>query len=187
MKTLMKVLAGITLALFIYFTVMYSMEHFGVYLSCAVTFGTCAYHLCMRLIVGLIFDKTMNNKADYNKKTYRLKPFERKLYSFLWVKRWKNKMPTYDKEVFDISSNTWDEIAQATCQAEMVHRTCFVLSFLPIILSIWFGDFPVFLITSLFGALIDLLFIIMQRFNRPRIIKIIKIEKRREKNAERWV
>lgn len=185
MKTLMKIAAGVTLAAFIYFTVLYCFEPFGLYLSLAVTFGTFAYHLCMRLIVGLVFNITMRNKADYTRKMYRLKPFERKLYSFIWVKKWKNKMPTYDKDIFDISKKSLDEIAQATCQAELVHKTIFVLSFVPIVFSIWFGDLPVFLITSIVAALIDLMFVIMQRFNRPRILRLIKMEKRKQDSNSR--
>lgn len=176
MKILIKVSALLSFICFVYFTVLYVLDKLGVYLSLAVTFGTIAYHLCMRLIVGLIFDLVMNNKADYNRKIYQLKPFEKKLYSLIWVKRWKNKMPTYDKEAFDMSVKSLDEIAQATCQAELVHKTIFVLSFVPVFFSIWFGDLPVFLITSIAGAFIDLMFVIMQRFNRPRIIRAMRIK-----------
>jgi glycosyl-4,4'-diaponeurosporenoate acyltransferase len=37
-----------------------------------------------------------------------------------------------------------------------------------------FGAFWVFLITSVLSALMDLLFAIMQRYNRPRILKLCR-------------
>ena len=87
---------------------------------------------------------------------------------------WKRKMPTYDPELFNPRKHSWDKIAQAMCQSELVHETIVMLSFLPIFASIWFGSAWVFIITSMLGAFIDMIFVIMQRYNRPRIIEIIK-------------
>ena len=64
--------------------------------------------------------------------------------------------------------HTWDEIAQAMCQAELVHETIVVLSFLPVAASVWFGAAAVFLVTSLAAAAFDLMFVMMQRYNRGR-------------------
>ena len=47
-----------------------------------------------------------------------------------------------------------------------------VFSFLPIMASVWFGSFWVFLITSTLAAVFDLMFVMMQRFNRTRIMKM---------------
>ena len=143
----------------------------------AITFGTCFYHFAMRLLVGQIIHRKMQNKAEYRKAWYQLRPFEQKLYRLLKVKSWKGKMPTYDPGVFNPRMHSWEEIAQAMCQAEIVHEVIAALSFLPLLVAIPFGAFPVFLITSLLAALYDLTFVIMQRFNRPRIIKFIEKER----------
>ena len=69
------------------------------------------------------------------------------------------------------------------CQAELVHETIVVLSFLPILAGIWFGDFPVFIITSLVAAMVDMSFVIMQRYNRQRIMKVMRnIISKRKRN-----
>lgn len=60
------------------------------------------------------------------------------------------------------------------CQSEIVHETIVVFSFLPIVSVVWFGSLPVFIITSVLSAGFDLMFVVMQRYNRPRIIKLIK-------------
>lgn len=88
------------------------------------------------------------------------------------IKKWKNKMPTYNIDIFDISKHSWDEIAQAMCQSELVHETNIIFSFLPMIASIWFGAFAVFFVTSILSAVFDLMFVFMQRYNRSRILKM---------------
>ena len=143
----------------------------------AITFGTCFYHFTMRLLVGYILNRKMQNKADYRKVRYQLRPFETKLYQWLQAKHWKGNMPTFDPTCFDPKLHSWEEIAQAMCQAEIVHEIIIPLSFLPLLAAIPFGAFPVFLITSLLAALYDLSFVVIQRFNRPRVIKLIQKER----------
>ena len=71
-----------------------------------------------------------------------------------------------------MQSRSLGEIAQAMCQAEVVHEIIFLLSFAPIGMIPTFGAAPVFIITSLLAACIDLAFVILQRYSRPRILKI---------------
>ena len=63
------------------------------------------------------------------------------------------------------------------CQSELVHETNIVLSFVPLAASVRFDAFPVFLITSICSAAFDLLFVIMQRYNRFRILKMVLRER----------
>lgn len=142
-------------------------------LTAAITFGTTAYHFLMRLGIGFIFNRAMHNRADYTKRWYQYRAWEKKLYEGLHVKRWKGVVPTYDTNLFNPAKHSWDEIVQASCQAELVHETIILLSFVPIIFSIWFGGIMVFIITSVLAALFDIVFVIIQRYNRPRIIRLI--------------
>lgn len=145
-----------------------------------ITAGTCAYHLLMRLAVGVAFDMTLNNRVDYRHPWFQLRSFEERLYERLRVGSWKAKMPTYDPQAFDRHRHSWDEIAQAMCQAEVVHEVIVVLSFLPVAASVWLGAAAVFIITSVLSAGFDMMFVIMQRYNRPRILKIVQRVKERE-------
>lgn len=154
------------------FTVLYRKTGSGLCFSLAITAGTIAYHFTMRLLVGEGFYTVMKNKADLTKKWYQVGKAEMKLYRKLKVKQWKDKMPTYNADWFDPSKHSWEEIAQTMCQAELVHETNAVLSLLPIAASVWFGSLGVFVITSVLGAMLDLLFVCMQRFNRARILKL---------------
>ncbi len=150
-----------------------------VILSLAVTSGTICYHFSMRLLTGLLFNSFMKNRTDYRRPWYEQKPWEASLYERLRVKAWKGRIPAYDPGLFDPRMHSWDKIAQAMCQAELVHETIVVLSFLPIAASVWFGETGVFIVTSVLAAGMDMVFVIVQRYNRPRIIRIIEREKRR--------
>ena len=173
MSKIMKSVSVISVIATICFSVLYVYNSMPVFYSLAITFGTIAYHFCVRLMVGTLFNVFMKNRANYTKKWYRVKEWEQKLYVKLKVKKWKNKMPTYDTDAFDVSEHGWDGVAQASCQSELVHETNVVLSLVPIIFSVWFGSLVVFIITSVLGAMYDLIFVIMQRYNRPRMIKMI--------------
>lgn len=142
-------------------------------LSLAITFGTASYHIIMRLLVGLSFQAVMQNQADPGKRWYRVGKREMMVYEALKIKRWKRKMPTFDNERFNPQLHSWEEIAQVTCQAELVHETIMVLSFLPIAEGIWFGMYPVFIITSVLAAGYDLMFVMMQRYNRQRVLTLL--------------
>ena len=174
----MKFIALLSVIATICFALLYIYNKIPAFLSLAITFGTTGYHLGIRLIVGTLFNLFMKNRADYTKKRYRVSEREQSLYKKLNVKKWKDKMPTYDVDAFNPSKHSWDEIAQAGCQSELVHETDIVLSFVPIIFSVWFDSLVVFIITSVLGALFDLIFVIMQRYNRPRLLKLVNKSKK---------
>lgn len=174
MARVMKIIAAATVAATVCFSLLYVYFGFGVFLSLAITFGTIGYHFCMRLLVGMLYRLIMNNRADYTRKWFQEKPWEKKLYRAIGVKRWKNKMPTYSPDTFDAGKHSLSEIAQSMCQSELVHETIVVCSFVPILFSIWFGEPLVFILTSVFGAAVDTMFVMMQRYNRPRIMRLLK-------------
>ena len=142
--------------------------------SAAITFGTIFYHLAIRLAVGLLIDAKYHNQMDYTKPWFREKDLERKLYRALQVKKWKKWLPTFTPQEFDIKSRSVTQIVQATCQAEVVHEINMVLSFVPVVFSVWFDSLGVFLLTSCVAFLFDGIFVIMQRYNRPRLVRLIR-------------
>ena len=174
--------AGLPIAGTAILSVLYRKTACGVFLSLAITFGTISYHVVMRLLVGLVFQFTMQNRADYTKRWYQVGRHEMTIYHKLRIKDWKRRMPTYDRTLFDPRIHTWTEIAQAMCQAELVHETIALLSFLPIAGGHWFGAYPVFIVTSVLAAGCDLLFVMVQRYNRQRVIKLLSRKSIRRQN-----
>ena len=50
------------------------------------------------------------------------------------------------------------------------------LSFVPLVLIIPYGVPAVFILTSVFACLIDLQFVMIQRYNRPRVIRLMEMK-----------
>jgi len=174
MKKTMITLTGIFTTGCIASTIAYIKMQKGVMLLLAITFGTFAYHFLMRLLVGSIIDGLYHNNMDYRKKWFQAKSWETRLYKKLKVKKWKDRMPTYDIDTFSFELHSMEEIIMAMCQSEIVHEIIVVFSLVPLTFSIWFGSFGVFFITSILAAGFDMMFVIMQRYNRPRLVKILK-------------
>lgn len=184
MRRLIIITSVIMVVLTAIFISCYLFTEMDIFLTLAITFGTISYHFVMRLAVGAAVNAVMDNKADYTRKWYKTRKWEEKLFKLLNVKKWKGKVPTYSPETFDFSKRTPDEIAQAMCQAEIVHEIILILNYLPIIASIWASALPVFVITSLLSSVPELVFIITQRYNRPRIIRLIKRSDQRAADAK---
>ena len=153
---------------------LYAFTENRVFFPVAVTFGTIFYHLAMRLVIGSLVDEKYHNRMDYTKKWFQEKPFEKTLYKKLNVRKWKKHLPTLNPQDFDIKNRSLEEVIQVTCQAEIVHELIMPFSFVPIMFSIWFGSLEVFVITSCLSFLFDGMLVIMQRYNRPRLIRLLK-------------
>lgn len=153
------------------FAVLYRNTEIDCILTLAITFGTISYYFIIRLFIGFVIDRLLNNQVDYRARWFQVDVAERKLYEKLKVKK---KMGTYAPDCFDRKIHSWDEIAQATCQAELVHAVIMVLSFVPVFASIPFGELRVFILTSVLAACYDAMFVVMQRYNRSRIVKLIE-------------
>lgn len=169
----MKIIAAVSVLVTVAFLIIYQINSLEIFFTIFVTALTISYHFLMRLFVGGMFNLALKNKVDYNKKWFRVEKTEQKLYKIIKVKKWKKYFPTYDPNAFDKSRHSWHEIAMAMCQSELVHETIAILSFLPIISSKWFGATIVFVLTSVFSALFDLIFVIIQRYNRTRVLQML--------------
>ena len=139
-----------------------------------ITIGITLYHFVMRLAVGTIVNFIMKNRANHKNIWFRQKSFENKLYKLICVRKWKKYLPTYSPDTFDPSQKTVKEIVGATCQAEIVHEIIMALSLLPITLIPFLGGAAAVIITSVLAMLFDSLFVILQRYNRPKLIKVME-------------
>ena len=153
----------------------------GLYIA-GIAVSVTLYHFAMRLAVGAVIDRRCGNRLDGRGPWFQEKGWEAGLYRRLRVQNWKRHLPAFQPELFDLARHSLDEVIGAMCQAEVVHEIIMALSFAPLLLSLAVGDFPVFLITSLLAAVMDGLFVILQRYNRPRLLHL---QRRREERARR--
>ena len=171
-KRLMFIIAGSGLALmFLSFFLMVNTGK-AVFCTLGITFMTICYHFTIRLVIGGAADRVKLDNFKLNSRRFREFGFEKKFYKAIRVKKWKKYIPTYDNEQFSLKTHSADEIAKATCRAETVHWLCAAASLVTICFAVWFGALPAFLITGILGALVDLVFVIVQRYNRPRLLKL---------------
>ncbi|WP_432651579.1 hypothetical protein [Huintestinicola sp.] len=154
----------------------------GVFFALFVTFLTVFYHFIMRLAVGEIITILYAKKEfRYEAKWYRQSRFEKFVYKKIDLKKHKRNAITAKPWQFDINERTYEELLHNMTQAEVVHEIIMVLSFVPILFSFRFGALAVFVITSVFACLIDMYFVMIQRFNRPRVLAL----KRKMDNAKK--
>ena len=137
----------------------------------AISTGTTFYHFAMRLTVGTIVPKLMPHPRRH--KWFLQRSFEPKLYKLLRVKQWKDHMPTYDPAAFSMRNNSLEQIVHNSCVSEAVHEMIVLFSLLPILFTFLWGALPVFLITSMLAAAFDSCVVMMQRYNRPRLLRIL--------------
>lgn len=171
-EKIMKYTVMLTAVCTIVFTALYKVYMKSGFLAAAITFGTTCYHLVMRLAVGFCYNQFIKQPLNYHAKWFIPKPFEKNLYQKLKVKNWKNKVPTYKPESFSMENYTPKEIIQTMCISEIGHETMAVFSFLPLFMTIPFGELRVFMTTSLLAAGFDMMFVIIQRYNRPRLVRL---------------
>lgn len=171
-----KKLLLLTLALLAGFltsmTIYYITEN-DIFNTMSITLGTTLYHFAMRLTVGCLINAKYHNRMDPAKKWFQQRPFEPGLYKALRVKKWKTLLPTFEPDTFLLNKTSPADLLSATCQSEIVHEIIIPLSFAPLLLSPQFASPAPFLLTSILAALFDALFVIIQRYNRPRLIRFL--------------
>lgn len=157
------------------FSALYLKFNIDLFITLAITFGTVLYHFVMRLAVGFF----VPHGFHYTDKYFTEKKFEKRLYKTLRVKKWKKFMPSYNPDSYSIKNDvrSLEIIADTTCRNEVIHLAICLLSFVPIIFIAFFGSAAVFIITSVLSCMFDMIFVIMQRYNRPRLVKIIERKK----------
>lgn len=173
MKKKMILITCFLFVLFIIFLLVLMITKLSIMETITITIGITLYHFVMRLLVGTIIDLIMKNRANYKNMWFREKCFEKKLYDLMRVRVWKKYLPTYSPDTFDTSKKTIIEIIGSTCQAEIVHEVIMVLSLLPIIFIPILGGISAVIVTSILAMLFDALFVILQRYNRIKLIKVM--------------
>ncbi len=109
-----------------------------------------------------------------------------KIYEYLHIRRWKDRVPDMSRILKSMvkkklpvgsSSARMDLLVQETCVAELIHSLLIVAGLR--LLRIWpgIGGWIVYLIYVLLG---NLPFIMIQRYNRPRLVHLVEKTKERE-------
>ena len=174
MKRKMFLITALLLVIFTILLSIFIVTQNAVVQTVTITIGIALYHFAMRLAVGHIVNFVMKNKADYKNLWFREKKLENKFYRLIRIRKWSKLLPTYSPDTFDTEQKTVEEIIGATCQAELVHEIIMLLSLLPIFFIPFLGGAPAIIITSVLAMLFDSLFVILQRYNRPKLVRVME-------------
>ena len=157
----------------------------SVILWIGITAFTIMYHFWVRIIMGNV-SKLFKKHINYRNCWFKERKFEKKLYNFLRVKEWKGKALTYNPEQFSLKDNSLETIANTMAKSEVDHWINEAISVSTIFFGfIWKQLWLAFLVSAVVAMIFDSQFIIIQRYNRPRVIKIL--EKENEKQQMQFV
>jgi len=148
----------------------------GVILWAGIVAFTIMYHFWVRIIMGNV-SKLFKKHINYKQWWFKERKFEKSLYKFLKVKEWKGKALTYNPNDFSVKENSLEKIANTMAKSEIDHWINEAISLSTLLFIIPWGAFGVFLVQAIVAMIFDSQFIIIQRYNRPRIVKILERDK----------
>lgn len=149
----------------------------GFFISSFLAIELLIFHLVPPFSALMLF-LISRNKDFLNGFWFKEYSWEKGFYKFIKVKRWKTRIGTYDKNLFSSKNFSKEKLLMTITQSELVHEIIFVLSFLPLYFMKDFGHTFLLAVLCTVFALLNLPFVFIQRYNRPRIISFkSKIEK----------
>jgi len=133
------------------------------------------YHFGLRILMGNI---TKRIKINYLHPWFKHYRFEQKLYKLLRVRAWKDKVLTFEPEKYDIKNRTLEQLAETMAKSELDHWINQLISLFSILFFFLWGCAPAFIITAVAAMLFDAQFIVVQRYNRPIVLRVISAKAR---------
>lgn len=160
-------------------TVIISAVCFGVYYSgffansAVLWTGIVAfmilYHFGLRIYMGNITKKW---SITYNHPWFKQRNFEKKLYKLLKVRKWKDKVLTFEPEMYDFQSRTLHQLATTMAKSETDHWINEAISVISIFFLFIWGCPAAFIISAVAAMIFDAQFIVVQRYNRPIVLRL---------------
>lgn len=144
-----------------------------------ITAFTIMYHFWVRIIMGNV-SKLFKKHINYKQWLFKERKFEKKLYKLLRVKKWKGKALTYNPESFSLKEHSLEEIVNTMSKSEVDHWINEAISLSTILFAIPWGMLWLFLVTAIAAMIFDSQFIIIQRYNRPRVVAILERENKKK-------
>ncbi|MBE6678985.1 MAG: hypothetical protein E7598_00515 [Ruminococcaceae bacterium] len=161
------------------FTLYYSGTYKNdLILWCGIVSFMILYHFGLRILMGEV---TKRFKINYLHPFYKERRFEKSLYKLLKVRKWKDKVLTFEPENYDFKNRTLEQLATTMSKSELDHWINEVISVFSILFIFIWGCPPAFLISAVAAMLFDAQFIIVQRYNRPVVLRLMNRKSKREK------
>jgi len=128
------------------------------------------YHFGLRILFGKITDKF---NINYSHPWYKTRKFEKGLYKLLKVRKWKDKVLTFEPDKYDFKNRTLEQLAKTMCKSELDHWINEGISIVSMLFVLLWGCAPAFIISAIVAMLFDAQFIVVQRYNRPIVLRLM--------------
>lgn len=135
------------------------------------------YHFGLRIFMGNISNKL---NISYSHPWYKRRKFEKKLYKLLKVRKWKDKVLTFEPDKYDFKNRTLEQLANTMAKSEFDHWINQLISLFSMLFAFLWGCAPAFLITAVLAMLFDAQFIVVQRYNRPIVLHLMEARERKK-------
>ena len=142
-------------------------------------------------VVAAIVHAIPENKINPFSRCYKTGKKERKFYEKLGVKKWKDIIPESGKylchfakdKVYEPNNNEYVlKFLRETCYAGIMHIVSIFLGFVPLIFLP--EKLNIVLAICLVNAFLQLLPVIVQRYNRDRLYKLYSFNKKHSKEQQ---
>lgn len=159
------------------FTLHYmSVFENGVILWTGIVSFMILYHFGLRIFMGKV---TKRFNINYNHPWYKHRRFEEWIYKCIMIRKWKDKVLTFEPELYDVKNRTLDQLATTMSKSELDHWINEIISMVSILFALLWGQWAIFISTAVIAMLFDAQFIVVQRYNRPIVLKLIERQKAR--------
>ena len=138
------------------------------------------YHFGLRILFGEI---TKKFDINYKHFWYKQRGFEPKLYKLLRVRKWKDKVLTFDPDSYNFKNRTLPQLATTMSKSELDHWINEVISVVSISFILLWGCPAAFLISAIAAMIFDAQFIVVQRYNRPVVVRLIEKQEKAKKQS----
>ena len=127
------------------------------------------YQILVRAITPRVLNLVHKKPYDSNNFWFRQKVIEKTLYKFFNVKKWKDKLVTYEPKAFSLKHNSIESVIETMCVAEVIHLNLILGALFFMLFGLVFGKLWIFISIGVLSVIWELRFIMAQRYNRPRV------------------
>ncbi len=168
-KNTLYIISLSCIVLMFVFLALFVRSKNGVMLIFGVIMLNAGYQVITRLLVGTICEGFFENGINSSAEWFKTSEAEERLYGFLGIKYLKRNLPKFERTDFSLTRQSIQDIIDTGCEIEAEHEVNILISMLGMLLTVPFGQTWVFVLFAVGAVLYDLLFIAVQRYNRPRL------------------
>lgn len=168
-KNTLYIFSAIFIVLMFVFLALFVRSRNEVMLIIGIVMLNAGYQVITRLLVGSICEGIFENGVNSSSNWFKTSDFEGRFYGSMGIKYLKRALPKVERTDFSLRRQSIQDIIDTGCEIEAEHEMNIGVSMLGILIAIPFGHTWVFIVFAVAAVLYDLLFVAVQRYNRPRL------------------